>query len=92
MRTALQSPYIERFIGTLRREPLTHVLAPSEAHLERLLREFIEEYYHVARPRQGSGGDTPIATGSPPDIAGSTKLVAIPMLGGLHHKYTRVAA
>ena len=48
VRTALgspwQSPYIERFIGTLRRELLSHVIVLSEAHLERLLREFIEEY------------------------------------------------
>ena len=63
VRTALQSPwqspYIERFIGTLRRELLSHVIVLSEAHLERLLREFIEEYYHVARPHPGRGGETP---------------------------------
>lgn len=39
-----QSPYIERFIGTLRRELLNHAIVPSEAHPERLLREFIEKY------------------------------------------------
>ena len=96
VRTALQSPwqspYIERFIGTLRRELLNHVIVLSEAHLERLLREFIEEYYHVARPHQGLGGDTPIAMQTPLDIDGLTKLVAVPTLGGLHHRYVRVAA
>ena len=85
-------PYIERFIGTLRRELVNHVIVLSEAHLERLLREFIEEYYHVARPHQGLGGETPIPTGSPPEINGPTKLVAVPILGGLHHKYHRIAA
>jgi transposase InsO family protein len=96
VRTALQSPwqtpYIERFIGTRRRELLNHVIVLSEAHLDRLLREFIEEYYHVARPHRGLSGETPIPTGSPPEIDGSMKLVAVPILGGLHHRYTRVAA
>ena len=64
----------------------------DEAHLERLLREFVEEYYCVARPRQGLGGDTPIPTESAPAIDGPTKLIATPVLGGLHHRYVRVAA
>jgi putative transposase len=87
-----QSPYTERFIGTLRRELLNHVIVLSEAHLDRLLREFIEEYCHVARPHQGLGGETPIATESPPQVDGPTKLVSVPILGGLHHRYVRVAA
>jgi putative transposase len=96
VRTALQSPwqrpYIERFIGTLRRELLNHVIVPSEAHLERLLREFIEEYHRVSRPHQDLGGETPIPTESPPEIDGPTRLVAVPILGGLHHRYLRIAA
>jgi len=68
LQSAWQSPYIERFIGTLRRELLNHVIVLSEAHLDRVLREFIEEYYHVARPHQGLGGDTPTPTESPPEI------------------------
>ena len=96
VRIALQSPwrspYIERSIGTLRRELLDHVIVLSEAHPERLLREFIEGYYHMARPHQGLGGETPTPTESPPDIEDPTKLVTIPVLGGLHHRYTRVAA
>ena len=87
-----QNPYVERFIGTLRRELLNHVIVLNERHLERLLGEFIEEYYHVARPHQGLGGDTPIATESPPDLDGPTTLVATPVLGGLHHRYERQAA
>ena len=62
---------------------------PSEAHLERLLREFTEEYYHVARPHQGLGGDTPIPTESLPRFDGPTTLVARPVLGGLHHRHIR---
>jgi hypothetical protein len=54
-----QNPYVERFIGTLRRELLDHVIVLNEHHLQRLLGEFVDEYYHVARPHQGLGGDTP---------------------------------
>jgi hypothetical protein len=87
-----QNPYLERFIGTLRRELLDHVIVLNERHLQRLLGEFIAEYYHVARPHQGLGGDTPIPTERPPHFDGPTRLLATPLLGGLHHRYTRVAA
>ena len=91
-RSPWQSRYIERSIGTLRRELLNHVIVLSEAHLERLLREFIEECYHASRPHQGLDGETPIPTEGLPEIDGPTKLVAAPILGGLHHRYHRVAA
>ena len=83
---------MERFVGTLRRELLDHVIVLSQAHLERLLREFIEDYYHTDRPHQGLGGQTPIPHEKPAVISGPTKLVSIPVLGGLHHRYVRVAA
>ena len=91
-RSPWQSPYIERFIGTLRRELLDHVIVLSEAHLEHLLREFIQEYYHVARPHQGLEGQAPFPSEHPVEADGPTKLVASPVLGGLHHRYHRVAA
>lgn len=47
-RSPWQNPYIKRLIGTLRRELLDHVLVLNQAHLERLLREFIQDYYHRA--------------------------------------------
>jgi len=96
VRTTLQSPWrsphIERSISTLRRELLNHVIVLNQHHVERLLRKFIEEYYHVARPHRGLGGDTPIPTESPPEIDGPTELVAAPVPGGPHHRYVRVAA
>jgi putative transposase len=79
-------------LGTLRRDLLNHVIVLNQHHLERLLRESVEEHYHVARPHQGLGGDTPIPTERVPAIDGPTKLTASPALGGLHHGYTRIAA
>ncbi len=63
----------------------------AKGHLEQLLREFIEEYYHPARPHQGLDGETPLGIhrNVPPR---PTKLVSTPVCGGLHHTYARVAA
>ncbi len=71
---------------------LDHVIVFSQSHLERQLREFIEEYYHVARPYQGLAGDTPVLQTKQPEILGPSKLISIPVVGGLHHRYVRVAA
>ena len=51
-----------------------------------------KEYYHVARPHQGLDGDTPVLQTKQPQILGPSKLISIPVLGGLHHRYIRVAA
>ena len=83
-----QNPFVERLVGTLRRELLDHMIVLGQGHLERMLREFIEEYYHPARPHQGLDGDTPIPqpkTDGP--IIEPTKLISTPILGGLHHRY-----
>ncbi len=88
-----QNPFVERFGGTLRRELLDHVIVLGQGHLERLLREFIEQYYHPARPHQGLDGDTPVPQPKAEvPITGPTKLISTPILGGLHHRYQRVAA
>ena len=56
VRTAYQSPwqnpYSEGMIGTLRRELLNHVIVLNQRHLEKLLREYLAQYYHAARPHQ----------------------------------------
>lgn len=75
-------------IATLRRELLDHVIVLNQAHLERLLREFIEGYYHTARPQQGLAGETP----RPQVPSGKGELISVPVLGGLHHRYWRAAA
>ena len=84
---------MERFVGTLRRELLDHVIVLGRGHLQRLLKEFIQEYYHVARPHQGLNGDTPIPQPkADAPITGPTTLISTPILGGLHHRYQQVAA
>ena len=91
-RSPWQNPYIERFIGTLRRELLDHLVVLNQAHLDRLLREYIDDCYHVARPHQGLDGDTPVSHEKPTLAAGPTKLISTPVVGGRHHRYVRVAA
>jgi hypothetical protein len=87
-----QNPYVEGCVVTLRRKLLDHVIVLNERHLERLLPKFIENYYHAERPHQGLDGDTPIPHTTPPVFTGLAKLVATPVLAGLHHTYRRVAA
>ena len=64
----------------------------NEEHLKRLLKEFIEGYYHRARPHQGLNGDTPVPSAQYEPVAEVSRLVSIPVVGGLHHRYIRVAA
>ncbi len=83
---------IERFMGTLRRECLNHFIFCSDVHLRSVVTEFVE-YYNDARPHQGINGipqGTPCAQGPP--LKGCVgRLVARPILGGVHHDY-RLAA
>jgi transposase InsO family protein len=60
-----QNPFVERYGGTLWRELLDHVIVLNEEHLKRLLEEFIEEYYHLARPHQGLNGEAPVLSAKP---------------------------
>jgi putative transposase len=57
-RSPWQNPYVERLIGTLRRECLDHVVVLNETHLRRLLREYLI-YYHGARTHLSLAKDTP---------------------------------
>ncbi len=75
-------------IGTLGRELLNHVIVLGQWHLERLLRQYLEDYYHTARPHQGLGGEKPSLS----TMAGEGELFSLPVVGGLHHRYYRAAA
>ena len=88
-RSPWQRAYVERAIGTLRRECLDPVIVFSEAGLYRHLREFAD-YYHRTRTHLGLQKDTPESRPAQPPGAG--RIVAIPEVGGLHHRYERRAA
>ena len=89
--TAFENPYIEGFFGTLRRELLDHVIVLTERHLNRLLSEYIEQYYHCARPHQGLDGDTPIPIQKPAVVDRPVKLLSFPICGGLHQEVNLAA-
>ena len=84
-----QSPYVERLIGSIRRECLDHVIILSQKHLRRVLRAYLA-YYHRSRTHLGLEKDTPDHRPVSPTSAGP--IVAIPEFGGLHHRYERRAA
>jgi transposase InsO family protein len=83
-----QSPYVERVIGSIRRECLDHVIILNERHLRRLLRAYLS-YYHRSRTHLALGKDAPE---SRPASAGAGTIVVTPEVGGLHHRYDRQAA
>ena len=87
-RSPWQNPFAERVIGSIRRECLDHVIILSEAHLTRILTEYID-YYHTARPHQSLDHNAPIPRSVEPPEQG--RVVAEPVLGGLHHRYRRAA-
>jgi transposase InsO family protein len=88
-RSPWQRAYIERVIGTIRRECLDHVIVWSEAGLSGHLRRFAD-YYHRSRTHLGLEKDTPESRPIQAPEAG--RIVAIPEVGGLHHRYERRAA
>jgi transposase InsO family protein len=88
-RSPWQNPYVERLIGTLRRECLDHVVVLNENHLRRLLRDYLT-YYHHYRTHLSLEKDSPEPR--PVERADLGRIVETPMVGGLHHRYTRLAA
>ena len=83
-----QNPYAERVIGSIRRECLDHLIVLNEDHLRRILRSYFN-YYHDSRPHQSLERNSPIAREIEPPSQG--KIIAIPQVGGLHHRYRRAA-
>lgn len=77
----------ERFIGSVRRECLDHILILNERHLRHKVKAYIH-YFNTARPHQGITGQIPIPSSSPPSVVPPlSQLQRIPILGGLHHDY-----
>ncbi len=92
MVTAAQSPwqnhYAERLIGSIRRECLDHLIVLGEGQLRRILREYFD-YYNGVRPHQSLEKNSP-----PPrqiELPTKGRVISIPQVGGLHHRYRRAA-
>jgi putative transposase len=88
-RSPWQRAYVERVIGTIRRECLDHVIVFSEASLHRHVRSFVA-YYRESRTHLSLGKDSPEPRAVQPAELG--RIAVIPQVGGLHHRYERRAA
>jgi transposase InsO family protein len=88
-RSPWQRAYVERLIGTLRRECLDHVIVFNETSLYRHVKSFLA-YYHESRTHLSLAKDAPESRPvQRPEIG---RIAAIPQVGGLHHRYERRAA
>ena len=90
--TAHANAFCERVIGTIRRECLDWMILLNEAHLRRVLREWVT-YYNRGRPHARAWARafpmalTSCRCGVAIGFARATAVVAAPILGGLHHEY-----
>jgi putative transposase len=94
IRTAFRSPWqngiAERWVGSVRRDLLDHVIVINQRHLRRLLKEYVR-YYHEDRTHLGLGKDTPSGRIPASAPANGHKVISLLRLGGLHHRYTVAA-
>jgi len=88
-RSPWQRPYIDRVIGSIRRECLDHMIVFNEAFLYKHVKAFVS-YYHHSRTHLSLAKDTPETRPvRPPELG---PVVAIAEVSGLHHRYERRAA
>ena len=81
----------ERFLRSVRQECLDHLLILHERQLHRVLNAYVA-YFNQARPHQGIGQQIPEASRSAlSSPQASEKVIALPVIGGLHHDYRRAA-
>ena len=83
-----QNPYVERLIGSIRRECLNHVIVLGDRHLKRILGDYLE-YYHQVRTHLSLDRNAPVPREVEPPSKG--RVVSVPKVGGLHHLYKRAA-
>ena len=84
-----QNADAERLIGSIRRECLDHVIVVNETGLSRVLGRYLT-YYHQSRTHLSLAKDSPKPRPIAPPTLGP--VVALPQVGGLHHRYDRRAA
>ena len=88
-RSPWQNPYVERLIGSIRRDCLNHVVILHEQHLQRILASYLASY-HRWWTHLSLAMDCPEPR--PVHPADEGRVIAVPEVGGLHHHYERVAA
>jgi putative transposase len=88
-RSPWQNGYVERVIGSIRRECLDHLLIFNEGHLRRVLSAYVDDY-HRSRTHLSLTKDCPDSRPVQPPTSG--KVIVIPQVGGLHHRYEQLAA
>jgi putative transposase len=88
-RSPWQNPYAERLVGSVRRECLDHVIVLGERHLHRIVKSYFA-YYHRSRTHLSLSKDAPVPRNVCLPPLG--EIVALPEVGGLHHRYQRLAA
>ena len=84
-RSPWQNPYVERLIGTLRRDCLDYVVIFGERHLHRVLTLY-SQYYNETRTHLGLDKDAPLRRA----VQRTGTIVTTPILSGLHHRYARI--
>ena len=93
-RTSFRSPWqngvAERWVGNCRRDLLDHVIVLNERHLRRLMTEYVR-YYHDDRTHLALQKETPTGRVGATDTETNCKVVSMPRLGGLHHRYDLAA-
>ncbi len=90
-RSPWQNGVAERWVGSVRRELLDHVVVLGDGHLRRLMTEYVA-YYHDGRPHLGLGKDSLLGRRATPRPTPDASLLAQPKVGGLHHRYGWQAA
>jgi transposase InsO family protein len=88
-RSPWQNPFVERLVGSIRRECLDHMIVLHEHHLRRRLTDYLS-YYHHHRTHRSLDEDGPESRAVEPPDQGN--LIALPLVSGLHHRYARQAA
>jgi transposase InsO family protein len=93
IRTAVEAPLMnatmERHVGSARREALDHIVILGERHLRSVLSEYVR-YFNTMRPHQGLDQRIPASTPRQKS-SDASRVVAVPVLGGLHHDYRAAA-
>src|SRR5258708_7671816 len=84
-RSPWQNGYAERLIGSIRRECIDHIVVVGERHLRHVLLSYMN-YYNETRTHLSLDKDAPFTRA----VAKAGRIIARPILGGLHHQYARI--